>query len=55
MKSMETQNLPKCEICGDPVPAGHAICWCCEHEPKLGIKKEVKCDDSCEIDFEQRK
>lgn len=46
-------KLPTCEICGEPVPAGHTICWCCEHEPKLGLSKEQPCGkDTCEINFD---
>jgi len=52
---MEKTELPRCEICGDPVPPGHTICWCCEHEPKLGLNKEQNCGkDSCEINFDEK-
>lgn len=52
---METKtNVPTCPICGNTMPADKKICWCCEHEAKLGLtkKKEHNCgEDSCEIDF----
>ena len=51
-KKMETNDLPTCPLCGTTLPPGKVICWCCEHEPKLGIKKEQTCGkDSCEINF----
>ena len=28
-------EVKKCKQCGDPVPAGKELCWCCEHTPKL--------------------
>ena len=28
-------EIKKCEKCGDPVPEGKTLCWCCEHTPKL--------------------
>ena len=55
---MENNEIPTCPICGTTLPPGKVICWCCEHEPKLGINKkndEHNCgEDSCEIDFEIR-
>ena len=44
--------MTRCKKCGGPAPKDHDICWVCEHEPKLGIKKEkeMKCShDSCPI------
>ena len=56
---MEKNDLPTCPICGNTLPPGKVICWCCEHEAKLGLKKSEEhaheCgSDSCEIDFEIR-
>lgn len=28
-------ELPRCKECGDYVPQGKELCWCCEHTPKL--------------------
>ena len=51
---MEDNNLPICPICGNTMPADKKICWCCEHEPKLGLNKEKNCGkDSCEIKFKR--
>ena len=53
---MEKIEVPICPICGNTMPADKKICWCCEHEPKLGIKKDVPTcgEDSCEIDFNSK-
>ncbi len=52
---MEKIEVPICPICGNTMPAGKTICWCCEHEPKLGLNKEESCGkDSCEIDFDKK-
>ena len=32
--------LPRCKICGDVVPPGKELCWCCEHGPKLHPQTE---------------
>ena len=32
--------LPRCKKCGDLVPPGKDLCWCCEHEPKLHPQTE---------------
>lgn len=50
---MENKEIPVCPICGNTMPADKKICWCCEHEEKLGlVKKEHNCGkDSCEINF----
>jgi hypothetical protein len=48
--------MTKCKKCGGPAPKDHDICWVCEHEPKLGIKKEKNCSkDACPIDFGHKK
>lgn len=31
--------VEKCKICGDAVPLGKELCWCCEHGPKLHLDK----------------
>lgn len=31
--------VKKCKICGDAVPLGKELCWCCEHGPKLHTDK----------------
>ena len=43
------EGYRKCPVCGDPVPEGKTLCWCCEHGKKLH-SDEKKCDDSCEIE-----
>ena len=52
---MENNEIPICPICGNTMPADNKICWCCEHEEKLGlVKKEHNCGkDSCEINFNE--
>lgn len=50
----ESIKVPTCPICGNTMPPDKKICWCCEHEPKLGIKKDNQCKDSCEIDFTKK-
>ena len=30
-------DLPTCKVCGDVVPYGKTLCWCCEHGPKLHV------------------
>ena len=54
---MENKNdIPTCPICGNTLPPGKVICWCCEHEEKLGLTKKDNHEcgkDSCEIDFSE--
>ena len=40
--------VEKCKICGDAVPPGKELCWCCEHGPKLHLDKseQIKKDES---------
>ena len=49
-------ELPRCKICGDTVPQGKELCWCCEHTPKLHkMEKPHDCkEDSCEIHFPKK-
>ena len=50
----KNKEIPICPICGNTMPADKVICWCCEHEEKLGLTKKDKhsCgEDNCEIDF----
>ena len=52
--TQESNNIPTCPICGNTIPADKKICWCCEHEEKLGLTKKdyTTCgSDSCEINF----
>lgn len=56
---MDTGNqdakVKRCRKCGDTVPSGKDLCWCCEHAPKLHPMEEHGCDhDSCEIDFSKK-
>lgn len=47
-------ELPKCRICGDTIPSGKTLCWCCEHASKLHPKDEEKrpCNsDFCVVDL----
>lgn len=50
-KQRNDAALPKCTICGDTTPSGKALCWCCEHTPKLHRDINKSCEDSCEIHF----
>ena len=43
-------ELPKCRICGDTIPSGKTLCWCCEHASKLHPKDVVE-DSACNSDF----
>lgn len=36
--------IEKCRICGDTVPPGKDLCWCCEHGPKLHSEKPKQTD-----------
>lgn len=47
-------NVPVCKKCGDPVPNGKTLCWCCEHGPKLHVDHSAdKCgEDSCKLHLE---
>ena len=50
----ECSDIPRCKICGDTVPPGKELCWCCEHGSKLHVDhEEDECSDhdSCEINF----
>lgn len=44
------KDYPTCPVCGDPVPEGKTLCWCCEHGTKLHKDEQKKCEDSCEIE-----
>ena len=46
-------TLPVCPICGNTMPQNKTICWCCEHEPKLGLNQTCG-KDSCEINFNEK-
>lgn len=35
----------KCKICGDAVPLGKELCWCCEHGPLLHTDNSKKMFD----------
>ena len=51
------EELKKCENCGDTVPTGHKLCWCCEHGHKLHpMEGKPGCEekDYCEIKFEEK-
>ena len=47
----QNKDLPKCKKCGETVPEGKDLCWCCEHTPKLHKpEKWAKCgEDKCNI------
>jgi len=41
-------DLPRCKICGDTVPAGKELCWCCDRKDKLHKIDEPKKEDTTE-------
>lgn len=51
----QNAEVKRCRKCGDTVPNGKDLCWCCEHTPKLHPMEHKGCNhDSCEIDFTQK-
>lgn len=49
----QNAEVKRCRKCGDTVPNGKDLCWCCEHTPKL--HPMTGCDhDKCDIHFTQK-
>ena len=35
MVEVNNTEIKRCAKCGDTVPNGKILCWCCEHTPQL--------------------
>lgn len=53
---MIEKDLLRCKICGDTVPSGKELCWCCEHGDKLHKTDLKTCnEDACKIEYQTKK
>ena len=42
----DNSSVHRCIKCGDTVPDGKTLCWCCEHGPKLHTATNNKCTEN---------